>query len=417
MPSSQEFPDVLSSSVRNVSLSPIAKAGQSAARLIGEGRDVITLTAGEPDFDTPDAIKRAAIDAILSGKTKYTPTSGTGALRQAIADHYARRLGLDFSSDGVIVSNGVKQVIYNAFRATLDPDDEVILPSPYWPTFSGSIRLNGGKVVAVPTAREEDFLLTGARLESAITSGTKWLVINSPNNPTGAVYGESRLLELADILRRHPRVLILIDEIYDHITFNPDGSRGLLGVAPDLRARTLIANGVSKTYAMTGWRIGWAVAHARLIKAMEAVQSQVSSGPSSIGQAAALAALSGAADDFLDSSRQAYRERAAFVVDNFNAIDGLSVHPPRGSFFAWIDCSATLGKYRPDGKKLLNDQDVADWILENGVALVPGHAYGQSPFLRLSFAASLNDLRRAHQRIADALSVLEKDAPAESDVA
>lgn len=408
MSSSNTFADsLLSSALRNVALSPIAQAGQLAEKLRSEGRDIISLTSGEPDFDTPEPIKRAAVEALAAGKTKYTPTSGTKALRQAVADHYSAKLGQRFGIDEVIVSNGGKQVIFNAYKATLDEGDEVILPSPYWSTFIGAIQINRGKPVAVATTQANDFTLTGEQLEQAITPRTKWLLINSPSNPTGAIYSRARLLELAEVLRRHPHVLVMLDEIYEHIVFAPEGAPSLLEVAPDLRHRILVVNGVSKTYAMTGWRVGWALAPARLVKALEAVQSQVSSAPSSVGQAAALAALSGVAGDFLAASREAYRERAAFVADQFNRIEGLSVYPPKGSFFAWLDCSALLGRYRPDGKVLTTDQDVAEWFLENGVALVAGHAHGQSPFIRLSFAASLNDLQRAHARLADAVALLE----------
>ncbi|WP_287820371.1 aminotransferase class I/II-fold pyridoxal phosphate-dependent enzyme, partial [Achromobacter sp.] len=286
------FPGVFSRRARGVELSPIAAAGARAARLAAEGRSIVVLTSGEPDFDTPQAIKDAAALALAQGQTKYTPTAGTAALRRAVADGYRQRHGLPTEAAHVIISNGGKQVIYLALAATLDEGDEVIVPTPYWPTFLDSVRVNGGRPVLAPTAEADGFKLTPQGLRQALTPRTKWLILNSPGNPSGAVYSEAELAALAAVLREHPSVLVLWDEMYEQIWFDEPPAH-LLRVAPELAGRTLAVNGVSKAYAMTGWRIGWGVGPAALIGVLEAVQSQVSSGPSSLGQAAALVALQG----------------------------------------------------------------------------------------------------------------------------
>jgi aspartate aminotransferase len=400
------FPGVLSRRARGAELSPIAAAGARAARLAAEGRSIVALTSGEPDFDTPAPIKHAASAALERGQTKYTPTAGTAALRRAVAENYRHRHGLDVDASGVIVSNGGKQVIYLALNATLDEGDEVIVPAPYWPTFPDAVRINGGAPVVVRTRADEGFKLTPEALREAITPRTKWLILNSPANPSGAVYGAGELAALAEVLRQAPRVLVLWDEIYEEIWFDGPPAH-LLRVAPDLAGRTLAVNGVSKTYAMTGWRIGWGVGPRPLIHALEAVQSQVSSGASSLGQAAALAALQGAADGFLDTARQAYARRARRVVDGLGGIPGLRVHAPQGSFFAWVGVQGLIGALRPDGSLIQDDGDVADWLLEaEGVAVVRGAAYGLSPYLRLSFAASDADIDAAIARIGRAVAAL-----------
>lgn len=400
------FPGVLSRRARSAELSPIAAAGARAARLAAEGRSIIVLTSGEPDFDTPAPIKDAARAALDRGQTKYTPTAGTAALRRAVADGYRQRHGLEVDASNVIISNGGKQVIYLALNATLDDGDEVIVPAPYWPTFPDAVRINGGVPVIVGTRAEDGFKLTPQALRDAITPRTKWLILNSPGNPTGAVYTADELLALADVLRGAPHVLVLWDEMYEEIWFGQPPAH-LLRAAPDLTGRTLVVNGVSKAYAMTGWRIGWGTGPQALIHALEAVQSQVSSGPSSLGQAAALAALQGAADGFVDTARKAYARRARRVESGLGAVPGVQVHAPQGSFFAWIGVGGLIGAVRPDGRRIEDDGDVVDWLLESeGVAVVRGAAYGLSPYLRLSFAASDANIDAALTRIGRAVAAL-----------
>ncbi|WP_438857776.1 aminotransferase class I/II-fold pyridoxal phosphate-dependent enzyme [Achromobacter spanius] len=400
------FPDVLSRRARGAELSPIAAAGARAARLAAEGRSILVLTSGEPDFDTPAAIKDAAVAALELGHTKYTPTAGTAALRQAVARGFGLRSGLATDASNVIISNGGKQVIYLALNATLDEGDEVIVPAPYWPTFPDAVRINGGQPVVVQTRAEDGFKLTASTLRQAITPRTKWLILNSPGNPSGAVYSVDELQALAAVLRDAPHVLVLWDEMYEEIWFNQKPTP-LLRVAPELAVRTLVVNGVSKTYAMTGWRIGWGIGPQPLIQALEAVQSQVSSGPSSLGQAAALAALEGVADDFVQTARLAYARRARRVVDGLRAVPGLQAYAPQGAFFAWIGVAGLIGAVRPDGRRIAHDGDVVDWLLESeGVAVVRGAAYGLSPYLRLSFAASDAHIDQAVDRIGRAVAAL-----------
>ncbi|PWF20862.1 aminotransferase class I/II-fold pyridoxal phosphate-dependent enzyme [Corticimicrobacter populi] len=403
---SPDITTLLSRHVRTAELSPIAVASQQAARLQAQGRSIVVLTAGEPDFDTPLPIQQAAIEALARGETRYTATPGTLALRQAIARAYARDAGLTYAPDELIVSNGGKQIIYQAFKATLDEDDEVILPAPWWPTFPDSVRICGGTPVAIPTRAEDGFRITPAQLEQAIGPRTKWLLLNSPANPTGTVYPQNELQALAQVLRRHPHVLILWDEMYEQIWFTPSRPTHWLQAAPDLKERTLLVNGVSKTFAMTGWRIGWGAGPAPLVKALIAVQSQVSSGPNAFSQAAAQAALDGVAADFVLQARQAYAERARFITTALQAVPGLQPFPPQGAFFAWVGCAGWLGARTPDGRELTNDQDVSQWLLEHGVAVVHGAPYGLSPYFRLSFAASLEALEEAARRIAQAGAAL-----------
>ncbi|PLP99345.1 aminotransferase class I/II-fold pyridoxal phosphate-dependent enzyme [Cupriavidus pauculus] len=399
----------LSQRARRVRLSPIAAAGQRAAALISQGRDVLTLTSGEPEFDTPPAIQRAAIAAMARGETRYTPTPGTQALRRAVAERFAADHAISVAPTEVFIGSGGKQVIFNAFAATLDAGNEVIVPAPYWSSFPDIVRVNDGSPVIVPCDQQSGFKLTASALASAITPRTRWVILNSPSNPTGAVYTEDELLSLAEVLRGHPHVLVLLDEIYDQIRFVP-AARHWLALAPDLRGRSLILNGASKTYAMTGWRIGWGIAPAELVQAMTAIQSQVSSGANSIGQAATAAALQTndrSFVDFIEHARDAYARRAALTVAAINRIPGLRLLPPDGAFFAYIHCGGLIGQLRPDGQPLTTDGDVVDWLLESaGVAVVEGAAYGLSPYFRLSFAAADNVLEAALQRIEQAIHTL-----------
>ena len=398
----------LSQRVQRVKLSANAAASQRASALIAQGRDVLVLTAGEPDFDTPPSIKQAAIAALARGETKYTPTAGTPALRRAVSAKYRRENALDYPPSQVIVSNGAKQIIYNALAATLDAGDEVVLPAPYWPSFPDIVAINDGTPVVVPVDEATDFKLTPQALALAITPRTRWLILNSPGNPSGAVYSAAELAALAEVLRRHPRVLVLWDEIYEHIWFAAEAPVHVLQVAPDLRERTLLVNGASKTYAMTGWRIGWGAGPQALIDAMVVVQSQVSSAPNSIGQAALASALEASDQSFVTESRAAYAKRAAFVSAALNRIEGISLLAPEGAFFAYVHCGQLIGRMRPDGRSIGSDADVVDWLLDaEGVAVVDGAAYGLAPYFRISIAASDAVLADAVQRIARAIGALK----------
>ena len=407
----------LSERVRRVKLSPNAAASARATALAAQGRDVISLTTGEPDFDTPDSIKQAAIAALARGETKYTPTAGTTTLRQAIQAKYRRENALDYPSSQIIVSNGGKQVIYNAMAATLNAGDEVIIPTPYWPSFPDIVLVNDGTPVLVPCGIDAGFKLTPAALEAAITPRTRWLVLNTPGNPSGAIYSADELAALAAVLRRHPQVLILLDELYEHIWFTPKAPVHWLHVAPDFRERTLLVNGASKTYAMTGWRIGWGAGPSALIQAMVVIQSQASSGPNSVGQSAVTAALESSNQSFVTAARHAYARRAAAVVAGLSEVPGLALRPIEGSFFAFVHCAGVLGRLRPDGTPIASDSDLTEWLLEaEGVAAVDGGAYGLSPYFRISTAASDAVLADAVQRIARAVAAL-RPAPVVADPA
>lgn len=402
-------PFPLSQRVQRVKLSPNAAASARAAALAAQGRDVISLTTGEPDFDTPEPIKQAAIAALKRGETKYTPTQGTAALRTAISAKYAREHALNYSLSQLVVSNGGKQVIYNALAATLNAGDEVIIPAPYWPSFPDMVLVNDGTPVIVPCDITVGFKLTPQALEAAITPRTRWLVLNTPGNPSAAVYDATELAALAAVLRRHPHVLVLLDELYEHIWFTPAAPAHWLQVAPDLKERTLLVNGASKTYAMTGWRIGWGAGPAALVQAMVVIQSQASSGPNSIAQAAVTAALESPDQSFVDEARIAYARRARLVEQAIRSVPGLSMLPPGGSFFAFIHCGALIGQLRPDGRVIHSDADLTEWLLEaEGVAAVDGASYGLSPYFRISTAASDAALQDATTRIARAVAALRR---------
>jgi len=400
-------PFALSQRAQRVKLSANAAASGRAAALAAQGRDVLTLTSGEPDFDTPESIKQAAVAAMARGETKYTPTPGTAGLRKAISAKYLRENALDYTAAQIIVANGAKQVIFEALAATVDAGDEVIVPAPYWPSFPDIVRVNDGTPVIVATDERSGFKLSARALEQAITPKTRWLILNSPSNPTGAVYSAAELAALAKVLRLHPRVLVLWDEIYEHIWFTGEAPAHLLHVAPDLKDRTLLVNGASKTYAMTGWRIGWGAGPELLVRAMTVIQSQASSAPNSIAQAATESALQSADQSFVSLARAAYAKRAMAVTEALNAVPGISLLAPQGAFFVYVNCSALIDRARPDGRAIESDSDVVDWLLESeGVAAVDGPSYGLSPYFRLSIAASDAVLADAVQRIARAVAAL-----------
>ncbi|WP_416773187.1 aminotransferase class I/II-fold pyridoxal phosphate-dependent enzyme [Pseudomonas sp. RHF3.3-3] len=398
----------LSRRVQKVSLSANAAAKSRATELREAGRDILDLTTGEPDFDTPGHIKQAACAAIAAGATKYTATPGVRALREAVRRKLAEENRLDYPLAGIVIANGAKQIIFNAFAATLDEGDEVLVPVPYWPSFPDSVRINGGEPVFVQSSLEQGCKLTPAQLEALIGERTRWLILNSPGNPSGAVYSAAELQALAEVLRRHPKVLVLLDELYEHIRFDGQPPLNLLNVAPDLQPRCLLVGGVSKTYAMTGWRIGFGAGPQVLTAAMAVVQSQSASGASSVSQAAALAAYQGGLD-FLPAQVAAYRERRDVLVAALSGVDGLQVLVPEGGFFLFIRCAGLIGRRRPDGGLIASDNDLVDYLLEAGVAAVAGSAYGLSPWLRLSIATATDSVREAGRRIAAACARLVED--------
>jgi aspartate aminotransferase len=396
------------SRVGRVSTSPSAMASQRARELRAEGHDILALSSGEPDFQPPAHVIEAAHQAMLDGQTKYTTMSGTPELKSAIREKFLSENGLTYADDEIIVSTGAKQVIFNAIMAGVEKGDDVIVPAPYWIAYQQIVQLANGRTIIVPCTAETGFKLTAQALEQAITPNTRWLMLNSPSNPSGAVYSAGDLKALAEILRRHPQVWILTDDIYEHIVFDGRKAATIAAVAPDLKDRTLTVNGVSKTYAMTGFRIGYAGGPKELISEMLKLQSQTTSGASSIGQAAAVAALTGP-QDFVGMCRDAYQGRRDLIVSMLNQTTGLSCLSPEGAFYAFPDCSGLIGTKTPDGKPIENDRDLVMHLMDDhGVALVHGEAYGFSPHFRVSFVTSMEDLEEAGRRIQNAANALCK---------
>ena len=376
----------------------IAISGKAMA-LRAAGKDVISLSAGEPDFDTPDNIKEAAVAAIRAGKTKYTPVDGIPELKQAICDKFRRDNNLDYKPSQVSVGTGGKQVLFNALVATINPGDEVIIPAPYWVSYPDIVLLAGGKPVLVETTHENNFKLTPDVLEAAITSKTKWLIFNSPSNPSGAAYGFDELKRLTDVLVRHPHVWVLSDDMYEHLVYDDFQFVTPAEVEPAIYERTLTMNGVSKAYAMTGWRIGYAAGPEKLIGAMRKLQSQSTSNPSSISQWAAVEALNGP-QDFIGANNEVFKQRRDLVVSMLNQAKGLSCPSPEGAFYVYPSCSGVIGKTAPSGKVIETDEDFVTELLEGEeVASVHGAAFGMSPFFRISYATSTEALKEACQRI------------------
>ncbi|WP_114947833.1 pyridoxal phosphate-dependent aminotransferase [Microvirga calopogonii] len=386
--------------------SPTVSLFGRVAQLRAQGKNIIGLVAGEPDFDTPDNIKAAAERAIRAGQTKYTAVDGTPALKEAICAKFKRENDLDYAADQVIASVGGKHVIYNAFMATLSPGDEVVIPAPYWVSYPEMVLLCDGVPIIVPCQAERGFKLRPEDLERAITPRTKWVVLNSPSNPSGAAYTPDELAALTAILVRHPDVLILTDDIYEHLTYGDFTFKTAAQIEPALYDRTLTVNGVSKTYCMTGWRIGYAGGPRDIIKAMAAVQSHSTTNPTSISQAAAVEALNGP-QDFIQHNKAAFERRRDMVVNALNRIDGLTCHKPEGAFYVFPSCATLIGRRRPDGRVIANDEDFVLYLLEEaGVGLVFGSAFGMSPYFRLSYAASDETLEDACHRIAKACHAL-----------
>lgn len=396
----------LASRLGRIKPSPTIAVTNRARELKAAGQDVIGLGAGEPDFDTPDSIKNAAVEAIARGETKYTAVDGTPALKEAICAKFKRENGLDFTPNQVTVSGGGKQVIYNALMATLDPGDEVLIPTPYWVSYPDMVVLAEGTPVFVPGHEEDGFKLRPEALEAAITPRTKWLILNSPSNPTGAAYSRIELKALTDVLMAHPHVWLFCDDIYEHLVYDGFKFHAALAVEPNLAERTLTMNGVSKAYAMTGWRIGYGAGPVPLIKAMAMIQSQSTSNPCSISQAAAVAALTGP-QDFLDDWRAVFQERRNLVVAMLNQAPGLACHRPEGAFYVYPSCAGMIGRTTPDGMIVESSEDVAGYLLESvGVAVVHGTAFGLDPYFRISYATSTEALREACQRIQRACAAL-----------
>ncbi len=396
----------LSGRMQSVALNPIIAVMNRARVLRAAGVRVCDFSVGEPDFDTPVHVQDAAIAAIRRGETRYTATDGTIVLKEAIQAKFRRENGLEYRVDQITAAAGAKQVIYNAFQATLDPGDEVIIPAPYWTSYPDVVRLGGGLPVIVPCDRTSGYRLSPSALEQAITARTKWLVLNSPSNPTGAVHPADALRALAEVLERHPQVLVLSDDIYEHLIYGGRPFATIAQVAPSLQPRVLTVNGVSKTYAMTGWRIGYAGGPTDLVKAMAAIQSQATSNPCSISQAAAVEALLG--PQALVAERRAdFERRRDLMVEGLRRARGLVFDVPEGAFYVYVDCSALIGCRTPDGKTIADDTMLASYLLEQAhVATVQGAGFGASPAIRLAYATSEADIRHGCAAIVAACDAL-----------
>lgn len=387
--------------------SPTLAVAAKAKELAAKGINIISLAAGEPDFDTPDNIKQAAIEGIKSGQTKYTAVSGTPELRKAVCAKFKRENNIEYSIDEVIVGTGGKQVIYNLFMATIDEGDEVIIPAPYWVSYPDMVLLAGGKPVFVTADMDRGFRVSASDIEKAITNKTKWLIINSPSNPTGAAYNKEELRKITDLLKKYPQLHIMSDDIYEHIVFDDFKFCTLAEIAPDLKERIFIINGVSKSYSMTGWRIGYGAGSKEIIKAMDVIQSQSTSNPSSISQVAALEALSGE-QGFIKVNTKNFQKKRDLVLKLVNDIKGLDCYKSEGAFYLFPKCSDLFGKKTPAGGTINNGSDLATYLLEYAnVAVVPGIAFGLEGYFRISYATSEEILTEACDRMNKAISQLK----------
>ncbi len=396
----------LSAAIRRINASPTLAVTRRTNELKAQGRDIIGLGAGEPDFDTPDFVKEAAIKAIRDGQTKYTTVDGTPELKAAVAAKFRRDNSLTYGVDQITINSGGKHTLFNALLATLDPGDEVVIPAPYWVSYPDIVQFAGATPVIVNCPIEQGFKLTPEGLDAAITPRTRWLIFNSPSNPTGAAYNRAEIRALADVLLHHPHVMILSDDMYEHIVYDGFEFATIAEVEPALYDRTLTMNGASKAYAMTGWRIGFAGGPAWLIKAMANLQSQSTSNPSSISQAAVTAALNGD-QSFLIERNAAFQKRRDLVVSMLNQTPGLRCPRPEGAFYVYPDCAGLIGKTAPDGRVLIDDEAVAGYFLDTeGVAVVHGAAFGGSPAFRISYATSEALLEDACTRIQRAVGAL-----------
>jgi aspartate aminotransferase len=390
----------LADSLKRIKPSPTIAVTDKARALKAAGRNVIGLGAGEPDFDTPENIKEAAIKAIREGRaSKYTNVDGIPELKAAVAGKFKRENELDYKPSQISVGTGGKQVLYNAFMATMNPGDEVIIPAPYWVSYPDMVYLAGGTPVEVVCGMESGFKLTAAQLEKAITPQTKWLLLNSPSNPTGAAYTRAELKALTDVLLRHPHVYVMTDDMYEHLTYDDFVFTTPAQVEPALYPRTLTVNGTSKAYCMTGWRIGYAGGPEPLIKAMAMIQSQSTSNPAAASQWAAVEALNGP-QDFIAKHNVIFKERRDLVVSMLNQASGIKCPMPEGAFYVYPSCAGTIGKTTPGGKKIATDEDFITELLEaEGVAVVQGSAFGLGPAFRISYATKTEDLEEACTRI------------------
>jgi aspartate aminotransferase len=386
-----------STKAASIKSSPSMAVSMAAKAMRAKGENVIDLSLGEPDFETPDFIVEAAIEAMRSGKTRYTSPDGLEELRAAIVAKFKRENGLDYTTDQISIGNGAKQILFNAFLGTLEPGDEVVVPAPYWVSYTDIVILHGGVPRIVSCGVEDDFKLTPERLEAAITPKTRWFLFNSPSNPTGAIYTAAELAALGAVLERHPHVSVMSDEIYEHIVCGDVPFTSFANACPQLADRTLIIN---------GWRLGYAAGPKSLTKVLNKMQSQSTTCPSSISQIAAAAALNGP-QDFVTRAVAEYKLRGALVAKGFSAIPGLDVRPPDGAFYLFPKCAAYIGKTAPDGTRIGNDTELASYLLTSAkVATVPGAAFGVEPYIRLSFATSRDNLSIAIDRVADALGQL-----------
>jgi aspartate aminotransferase len=397
----------LATRLRRIKPSPSTSAADRANELRRQGKSIVNLVVGEPDFDTPAHIRAAAAEAMNKGQTRYTLMAGTVDLRQAIVAKLQRENGLAYGMDEIIATSGAKSAIYSALAITIEAGDEVIIPAPYWVSYPDMVLACDGTPVTVACPESNNFKLTPAQLEEAITERTRWLLLNSPSNPTGASYTEAEYRALAEVLDRHRQVMVMTDDIYEHIRFDGERTPHLLHAAPQLRERTLAINGVSKTYAMTGWRIGWVAGPREFIKALDTLLSQSTGNCCSVSQAAAVAALNGD-QSFVAESVAVYKQRRDMMVNAINAIPGLSARTPEAAFYVYVNCSGLIGRTTPQGRQLANDTDVVMHLLETeGVALVAGTAYGLSPYFRLSIATSIETLEEGARRIARAVAALD----------
>ena len=397
----------LAERVSNIKPSPTIAATAKATGLRSSGLDVIGLGAGEPDFDTPEHIKAAAIEAIKSGKTKYTAVDGIKELKEGISKKFKNDNQIEYSTKEITVGTGGKQVLFNALMATLNKYDEVIIPAPFWVSYPDMVVLADGSPVIAKCKEEDDFKITPEILEKSITKKTKWLILNSPSNPTGIGYEKNELLALSKVLEKYPNVLIMMDDMYEYLTYDSFNFTTLVQVNQNLRDRVLTCNGVSKSFCMTGWRIGYAGGPEWLIKAMAKIQSQSTSNPNSVAQWASIAALEGEMD-FLKNNIKSFERRRNFVVEGLNKISGLSCLMPNGAFYVYPNCQGVIGKKTANGNLINSDQDYCNYLLEKGlVAVVPGIAFGLSPYFRISYATSDENLQKAIQRIKDATENLK----------
>ena len=396
----------LSDNISRIKPSATMSVTNKARELKAAGKDIIGLGAGEPDFDTPENIKTAAINAINDGDTKYTAVDGTPSLKKAIIEKFKRENNLDYLADQISVGTGGKQIIFNALLATVNPGDEVIIPAPYWVSYPDIVDFAGGESIIVKCNETSNFKITAEQLEENINENTKWFILNSPSNPTGSCYTESELSEISKVIEKFPHVNVMTDDIYEHLVYDDFVFKTISEVNPNIKNQTLTINGVSKAYAMTGWRIGYAAGEQKLIKAMGKLQSQSTSNPSSVSQAAAVEALNGD-QSYLKTRAEVFKKRRDYVVNALNKIDGVSCVMPEGAFYVFPNCSGIIGKKTKNGKILDNDEDVVTALLEDaGVAVVQGSAFGLEGYFRISYATSDELLSSACNRISEFCSEL-----------